>query len=119
MDELVAVRLRDGRTAVARATVHRHSPLRRAVSGVVSVGTGFLVALLLLPIPGLHFFSTWMFPLFGLVVGGYLATKRGDVASVSTTCPACSADIVLPGGPIEASMWRACSGCGAPLELRV
>lgn len=119
MEELVAVRLRDGRTAVARASIHRHGRLRRVASGVVCLGVGVLIAVLLLPIPGLHFFSTWMFPLLGAVVGGYLATKPGDVTSVAANCPACSADVVLPGGPIEASMWRACTGCGAPLEICV
>ena len=119
MDELVAVRLRDGRTAIARAVIHRHGLPRRVVSGVVCVAAGLVVAVLLLPVPGLHLFSTWMFPLLGIVVGGYLATKPGDVVSVAASCPACGAAITLPGGPIEASMWRACPGCAVPLELRV
>lgn len=119
MDEAITVRLRDGRTAPAHATIHRHGRLRRVASGVACVGVGLLIALLMLPIPGVHFFSTWMFPLLGLVAGGYLATKAGDVDSVAATCPACGAAVALPGGPIEASMWRACPACKAPVELRV
>jgi ribosomal protein S27AE len=115
--EIVSVRRRDGVVAVARAEVVRHSTFRRVSTASVSIGFGVFLALVFLPIPGLHFFSTWMFPLMGLVIAAYLGTKRGDVVSLETRCPGCGEDVALPGGAIEANMWRACPRCGVPLEI--
>lgn len=117
--ELLALRRRDGSVSVARGVVAKHSRGRRVASAVVAVAVGVLLALVFLPVPGLHFFSTWMFPLLGMVIAGYLGTKRGDVVSIEATCPACGKDVALLGGPIEADMWRACPACKAPVEVLV
>lgn len=53
----------------------------------------------------------------GAFIAVYVFGKKGDVDAVRGACPACQVVVDLPGGPIEASMWRRCPACGQPVEL--
>lgn len=119
MTEKITLRRRNGVAGPADAEVRRTTPLGRTVRAFGIFFASVLLGLPTVVIPGAHFILPWAIPLTGGLIAAYVFGKEGDVDSVRGACPECQAVVDLPGGPIEASMWRKCPACGVPLQIEV
>lgn len=107
-------------TAVAgSAEVTRYSSARRlGRAGAVALG-GVVLGGLSILIPGLHLISTWLLPLLGIGVAGWLLSVHARVGLVEGTCPSCGQAMRIEGtGHVGSeAVWVRCNHCQHPLEL--
>lgn len=117
MQENVTVEDREKSRSEGTAEVTRFSGSQRLMKAVgVGVG-GTILGLCTIIIPGLHFVTTWLLPLLSIGIAIYLYGRKGAVAAVKTTCPACGDPIEAEGGAWEEPMWVRCPKCQAPLQV--
>lgn len=116
MKETVTLRRRNGTSGPAEAEVRRTSEGMRSVQAFGIFFGCVIVGVCTIVIPVAHLILPWAIPLIGAIIAVYVYGKKGDVDSVRGVCPACETEVDLLGGPIEASMWRACPSCKEPLQ---
>lgn len=119
MNEPIVLKRRNGESHAATADIVRPSETARVAQAAGLSLAGLIVGGFTILIPIAHFVLPWMIPLVCFFIAAYIFGKKGDVLSVSGECPKCAQAITLPGGPIEASMWRKCPSCEEPLQIVV
>lgn len=112
---------RDGSTSAIRAelvTFGRSARWARAGGAVLA---GIALGIVLIPVPPMHLVAPWLMPLLGLGLAAYLLGIRARIASIRGPCPRCAAEVAATelGSVGSEPVWVRCSGCGAPLEVRL
>ncbi len=114
---MITLRGEDGETAPAEATIEAYPEAARIGKAVGFFVGGFLLGGACIFVPILHFFTTWAFPVAGIVLGRRTLKIDRAFGPITGRCPLCEKPIKLRGGPIKASNWRVCPECRKDIEL--
>lgn len=113
----VTLRAESGATSTGSAALRRFDNKTRIGKAVGFLLAGFVGAILFLPVIGVHLFTTWAFPLAGIIACVSTLRTRSSLTAIEGPCPACDASIELGGGRITDPMWDSCPECSRPLQL--
>ena len=119
MSETVTLTGAEGARNDATAEVVRYSPVNRVVKASLFVLGGLLAATACIVIPIVHLFTTWGFPLLGILMAVRTMRREIVVTQVEGDCPTCGQKIGLPGGALNEPAWQVCPTCQAKLNVQV
>jgi hypothetical protein len=119
MPEPIIMEDPDGKQAMWAAEVIRSTHAGRVTIATLYVVGGLLGGTACIVIPILHLFTTWGFPLLGILMA--VRTMKRDVLIYQPEgpCPVCAEPIELAGGLPGDSSWQVCPECKAALHVRV
>ena len=117
-DEPITLKTAAGSSGPGVAEIIEYSSSARITKAVLLIVGGLLGGAACIIVPVVHLFTTWGLPLAGILLGLRALRTRRKVDYIRGACPACDAEIELPGSALKDPARRKCAKCSAPLEVK-
>jgi hypothetical protein len=108
----------DGQTAEAQLCLEKLSLKERTVAAFKRLAIGWALALVFVPIPGVHFIAVPGFLLGGVIAAFIGLTIKDRLSKIRGQCPLCRTQLEFPRLPSQERLKVHCPECRANLYLK-
>jgi len=115
--QTVVIKYSDSSPTSGEVEVQLHNKNQRLISCIKFWGICWLLAVVSIFLPILHFFLVPTFILAGPLVGLYKYGQKGTVLGGVGKCPACQADLKIEKGNLKWPLEELCTSCRRAVKI--